>query len=70
MTKNMGATDRLLRIAAAILLALLAVTNVVSGNLAVLFYILALVFTATSLAGFCPLYPILGINTCGRQIKS
>jgi hypothetical protein len=29
--------------------------------------VVALVFALTSLVGFCPLYTLLGMNTCGKS---
>jgi hypothetical protein len=38
--------------------------GVVSGTLGIVLMVAAAVFALTSLISFCPLYPILGINTC------
>ncbi len=66
MQTNMGTIDRGVRVAVAILFAILILTNVVSGWLAIVLGVLAAVFVLTSLIGFCPLYLPFGINTCGR----
>jgi hypothetical protein len=64
MRKNMGAIDRIVRIALALAVGVLAYLQVLNGPLAVALGILALVFLATGLVGFCPLYAPFGIKTC------
>lgn len=64
MKANMGKTDKIVRIAAAILIAVLYFTNVISGTLGLVLLVLAVVFVLTSLISFCPLYAPFGINTC------
>ena len=63
MKSNMGTTDKILRIAAAVLIAILYFTNVIPGTLGIVLLVIAAVFVLTSLISFCPLYPLLGINT-------
>lgn len=67
MKKNMGAVDRTLRTLMAVILAILVLAGVVKGTLAYILVIVAVVFLATSLFGFCPLYVPLGITTLGRK---
>ena len=64
MKKNMGSTDRTIRIVAAIIFAILYFTHVVSGTLGIVLLVLAAVFVLTSFVSFCPLYAPFGINTC------
>lgn len=64
MKKNMGSTDKVVRLSAAAVLAALYFTGTVTGTLGIVAIVAAGVFTLTSLISFCPLYPILGINTC------
>jgi len=63
MTKNMGKVDRILRVLLAIVVGVLYVTNVISGTLAIILGIFAVVFLATSAVSYCPLYGPLGIST-------
>lgn len=63
MTPNMGNIDRIVRVAVALLIAVLIVTNVLSGIWAWIAGILAVVFLATSAIGFCPLYLPFRIKT-------
>ena len=59
MKSNVGGIDRILRIVLG--LALIALT--LTGTIGVWGWI-GLVLLATAAFGFCPLYPVLGINTC------
>lgn len=63
MVKNMGKLDKTLRIAVAAVIAILYFTHVISGTLAIVLGIFAIIFLLTSLVGSCPLYIPLKINT-------
>ncbi|GAB4332584.1 MAG: hypothetical protein Kow00127_24330 [Bacteroidales bacterium] len=63
MKANMGSTDRILRLIAGIVLAILYFTNVITGTLGIVLLVVAAVFILTSLVSYCPLYPLLGMNT-------
>jgi hypothetical protein len=63
MVKNMGRWDRVLRLAAAVVIAVLLVAGVIKGTLAVILALLAAIFVITTFAGFCPLYMPLGLST-------
>ena len=63
MKKNMGTIDKVIRILVAVVIAVLFLTNVITGILGIVFLVLAAVFVIVSLIGFCPLYLPLGINT-------
>lgn len=64
MKKNMGSTDRMIRIIIAVLIAILYFTNVLTGTLGLILLVLAGIFVLTSLISFCPLYAPLGLSTC------
>lgn len=64
MKKNMGSPDRIIRIIAAIVFALLYFTGTVTGTWGIVLLVLGGVFVLTSFVGFCPLYAIFGMNTC------
>lgn len=64
MKKNMGSIDRVLRITLAAVVGVLFATNVISGTLAIVLGVLAVIFLATSLVSVCPLYTLVGISTC------
>ncbi|HOU14315.1 MAG TPA: DUF2892 domain-containing protein [Anaerolineae bacterium] len=63
MKKNMGTVDRIVRVVIAAIIAILYFTNAISGALAIILGIVALIFLATSAVGFCPLYVPLKIST-------
>ena len=67
MKKNMGAVDRVIRIVLAALFAVLYFTGTVAGTLGLVLLVLGGVFLATSLISFCPLYTLVGINTCSKK---
>ena len=67
MKKNIGTTDKTLRIVFAIIIGVLYFTNVISGTLAIILGVLAIVFIATSLISFCPLYLPFNMSTCKKK---
>lgn len=69
MSKNMGGADRLIRASAALLIAVLYFTDVISGTVATILGIVAGVFLLTSLLGVCPAYLPFGLSTCKVQEK-
>jgi hypothetical protein len=64
MKKNMGSADRIIRIILSAVFAYLYFAGVVTGVFGLILVILGSVFLITSLIGFCPLYTVLGLNTC------
>ena len=64
MKKNMGTTDKAIRVLIAVLIAGLYFGNVITGTVGIVLLVLAVVFLLTSLVGFCPIYALLGMNTC------
>ena len=64
MKKNMGGLDKAIRLVVAVVLAVLYFTNTITGTFALIAVIAAAIFTLTSIISFCPLYTLLGINTC------
>jgi hypothetical protein len=64
MKKNMGNADRMIRIILAAIFAVLYFTGTIPGTLGLVLVIVGAVFLLTSLVSFCPLYAIVGLNTC------
>ena len=63
MKKNMGTTDKIIRLIVAIIFAVLYFTNTFTGTVGLILVILGVVFVLTSQVSFCPLYLPFGINT-------
>jgi Protein of unknown function (DUF2892) len=66
MKANMGSADRIIRILLAIVFAALYFTGTVTGTFGIVLLVLGGVFLATSLISFCPLYTLIGVNTCKK----
>ena len=64
MKKNMGGTDRLLRLIVAAVVVALYFFGVIEGTLGFVLLILSAIFVLTSFVSYCPLYTPFGINTC------
>jgi fatty acid desaturase len=64
MKKNMGSADRIIRLLVAAALAALFFTNTITGTWGIGALVVAGVFAVTSLVSFCPIYALLGLNTC------
>ena len=64
MKKNMGGADRIIRIIIAALVGVLYWQGIIEGTLAYVLLAVTGVFLVTSFVSFCPLYTIVGLNTC------
>ncbi|HOZ39544.1 MAG: DUF2892 domain-containing protein [Flavobacteriales bacterium] len=64
MKTNVGSIDKMVRIALAVVFAILYFTGTVTGTLGIVLLVLGAVFLFTALMGSCPLYSIFGISTC------
>ena len=64
MKKNMGSTDKAVRIVLAIVFAVIAFTGAVASPWNYVLVVLGAVFLLTSVISFCPLYAPFGISTC------
>lgn len=60
---NMGSMDRILRVVFAVAVGVLYFTGVLSGTVAIVLGILAVIFLATSAFGTCLLYKPFGLST-------
>lgn len=67
MKKNMGGTDRFIRIMIALGIGLLYYLEAITGTLGYILLGIAAIFLLTSFVSFCPLYMPFGINTCSRK---
>jgi len=66
MKKNMGNADRLIRVILAVVAIVLYFTGTVTGTLGIVLIALSGIFLLTSLISFCPLYILVGLNTCKK----
>lgn len=67
MSTNMGSADRIIRVILALVFGALYFTGNVTETLSIVLLVLGGVFLATSAIGFCPLYKIVGLNTCPKK---
>ena len=63
MTKNMGTADGTIRTLLALTVGVLYLTGTISGTLAIVLGLVALLFLVTSLVGWCPAYVPFRIST-------
>ena len=63
MKSNMSTVDRVIRVLAAVVIAVLYFTNQISGIAAVILGIIAIAFLITGLFSFCPGYLPFGLST-------
>ncbi len=64
MTSNIGKPDRIVRFVLGFVLLVIALVGPINGLAAVVVLIIGLVMLATATIRFCPLYRLLGIQTC------
>jgi hypothetical protein len=64
MKKNMGSTDKAIRLLIAVILVSLYFLGLIEGVIGIIALVVAAVFTLTSVISFCPLYTVFGIKTC------
>ncbi len=68
MKKNIGNTDKLIRLIIAVVLFLLVYTEKIHNpTMEIVLLVIALLAAITSLINYCPLYSLLKINTCKKS---
>ncbi len=60
----MGALDRFIRLVVALIIVVLFYRDILSSTIGVVLLVVAGIFTVTSFVSFCPLYSLVGLNTC------
>jgi len=70
MKKNMGNTDRLIRLLIALVALALYIGDVLQGTMGYVALAVAAVMVLTSTVRVCPLYLPFGIDTCERERKA
>ncbi len=63
MKANMGNIDRIVRLVIAVIIAALYFSGTLTGTVGIVLLVVAAIFAVTGFVSFCPLYPLLGINT-------
>lgn len=70
MKKNVGNTDRFVRVMFGIILLILFMSGAIENNLIRWIVLgLSLILIITAFATFCPLYALVGKNTCEVKKK-
>jgi hypothetical protein len=69
MKKNLGTTDKIIRVTIAALIAVLYFADIITGTLALVFGGIAVILLLTSLISFCPMYAVFG-HSSSRNNKS
>lgn len=67
MTKNMGNLDRLFRLVVVVAIGAAYAMGQLSGILAIILGVVAVMFLLTSLVGTCPAYLPFGLSTRGKN---
>ncbi len=67
MTKNMGKFDRLFRLVVVVAIGAAYAMGQLSGTLAIILGVVAVMFLLTSLIGTCPAYLPFGLSTRGKS---
>jgi nicotinamide riboside transporter PnuC len=67
MKTNMGIVDRVIRLIAAVVIGYLFYVGLISGIVATILGILAVVFILTSMISFCPLYLPFKLSTKKKE---
>ena len=67
MNKNMGTIDRTVRVIVALAVGILILTGTLTGALAIILGVLAVVFVLTSVVSFCPLYALIYLSTRNKE---
>ena len=64
MKKNVGNTDKLIRLMIAVFIIVLSYKNVITNpTLDIILLVVALIVAITSLLNYCPIYSLFKINT-------
>lgn len=63
----MGNADRVIRVLVAVVIAVLYLTNQITGFTAFVLGAVALIFITTSLVSVCPLYLPFGLSTANKN---
>ena len=68
MKQNLGTVDRVVRVLVALVVAALYFTDVISGTVAIVLGLIAVIFVLTSVVSFCPLYLVFKLSTKTKDV--
>lgn len=63
----MGTADRIIRTLLGVFFGYLYFSNLLTGPIGMILLIVGGVFILTSIFSFCPLYTLVGLNTCSKN---
>jgi len=63
MKRNIGSADKVIRILAAVIIAILYFAKQITGTAAIILLVVAGALIVTSFISFCPLYWSIGLST-------
>jgi hypothetical protein len=69
MKKNMGTTDRVIRLIIAVVFISLYASGSIVGTVGIVLIALSVIFLLTSIVGVCPLYLPLRISTIAKRLQ-
>ena len=69
MKTNMGAADRAIRLMLIAAIAILYLTNNITGIAAIILGLVAIIFAFTSFTGFCPIYYPFKLSTQKKKVN-
>lgn len=67
MKKNVGKTDKIIRILIALLFLILYFTGITGGLIGIILIIFSVTLMLTSFISYCPMYQPLGISTIKKE---
>jgi uncharacterized membrane protein len=67
MKTNVGSVDKVIRVIIALAIGVLIFTDVLTGTLAVVLGVFAVILVLTSLVSRCGLYYLFGVSTCKKK---
>lgn len=68
MSRNVGTADRVVRLVLAVAAVIGALVVGAGSAVGIVLFVVAAVLVATAAVGFCPLYRLVGANTCERRV--
>lgn len=72
MKKNVGKTDKMIRLVVAAVIVILLATKTIAlaSTLGTILAVVAVIFTFTALVNWCAIYALIGASTCPVESKS